>query len=173
LPADMKLKRVCSQFRWATLNDDIGRCLLATFGRPEFASASQAIRLYSTATEPEVDAASRTAPDHRPRGPHFTLGGDPGIDQRGGQTILPSASRSISRSIQTRRVRNGPDQPSIRPEPSRSEPELSRRKALPMRSRERRGPPKRPCHRPMRGGPPRGMGHVLTKSLFFVFSQSP
>ena len=31
----------------------------------------------------------------------------------------------------------------------------SRRKALPTRSCERRGPPKRPCHRPMRDGSPR------------------
>ena len=122
-------------------------------------------------------------PDAAVAGPHIThraaagrhrvVGIAPGhVEQKGRPNDTPSASRSISRSIQTRRVRNGPGGPSIRPEPSRSEPELSRRKALPMRSRERRGPPKRPCHRPMRGGPPRGMGHVLTKSLFFVFSQS-
>jgi hypothetical protein len=56
--------------------------------------------------------------------PHLTLGGDCGIDQRGGRhTPFEIAAVSL-RSIQTRRIRNGPEQPSIRPEPTRSQPEL-------------------------------------------------
>ena len=44
---------------------------------------------------------------------------------KGAAAILPPAIAALSlRSIQTRRVRNGPEQPSIRPEPSRSQPEL-------------------------------------------------
>ena len=47
---------------------------------------------------------------------------------KGAAAILPPASPFyLYRSIQTRRVRNGPEQPSIRPEPSRSEPELGLR----------------------------------------------
>ena len=44
---------------------------------------------------------------------------------KGAAAILPPAIAALSlRSIHTRRVRNGPEQPSIRPEPSRSQPEL-------------------------------------------------
>ena len=56
--------------------------------------------------------------------PHLALGGDCGIDQRGGRhTPFEIAAVSL-RSIQTRRVRNGAEQSSLRPEPPRSQPEL-------------------------------------------------
>jgi hypothetical protein len=55
---------------------------------------------------------------------HISPGGDARIDQ-GGRRDTPSGVPVLSLwSIQTRRVRNGPEQPSIRPEPSRSQPEL-------------------------------------------------
>jgi hypothetical protein len=55
---------------------------------------------------------------------HLALGGDCGIDQRRGRhTSFEIAAVSI-RSIQTRRVRNGAEQSSLRPEPSQSRPEL-------------------------------------------------
>jgi hypothetical protein len=54
----------------------------------------------------------------------FHLGGDAGIDQ-GGRRDTPSSVTVLSlRSVHTRRGRNRPEQPSIRPEPSRSQPEL-------------------------------------------------
>ena len=44
---------------------------------------------------------------------------------KGAAAILPTGVAALSlRSVHTRRVRNGPEQPSIRPEPSRSQPEL-------------------------------------------------
>ena len=56
--------------------------------------------------------------------PHLTLGGDCGIDKRGG-CHTPSGIAALSlRSIQTRRVRNGAEQSSLRPEPSPSQPAL-------------------------------------------------
>ena len=56
--------------------------------------------------------------------PHLTLGGDCGIDQRRGcDTPFEIAAISL-RSTQTRRVRNGAEQSSLRPEPSRSQPEV-------------------------------------------------
>ena len=56
--------------------------------------------------------------------PHLTLGGDCGIDRRG-RRDTPSGIAALSlRSVQTRRVRNGAEQSSLRPEPSRSQPEL-------------------------------------------------
>ena len=56
--------------------------------------------------------------------PHLTLGGDCGIDQRGGRHTPFEIAAASLRSIQTRRVRNRPEQPSIRSKPSRSQPGL-------------------------------------------------
>ena len=54
--------------------------------------------------------------------PHLTLGGDCGIDQRRGcDTPFEIAAISL-RSTQTRKVHDGPEQPSIRSRPSRSQP---------------------------------------------------
>ena len=53
--------------------------------------------------------------------------GEAGIDQMG-RRDTPFGIPVLSLwSVQTRRVRYGPEQPSIRPEPSRSEPELGLR----------------------------------------------
>jgi hypothetical protein len=43
---------------------------------------------------------------------------------KGAAAILPPASPFCLWSIQTQRLRDGPEQPSIRPEPSRSQPDL-------------------------------------------------
>ena len=57
-------------------------------------------------------------------GPHFTLGRDAGIDQGCGRD--PSSDGAVLSlwPIQTRRIRNDPEQPSVRPKPSRSQPDL-------------------------------------------------
>jgi hypothetical protein len=52
------------------------------------------------------------------------VGGDAGIDQRSRRDTSSGVAVLSLRSIQTRRVRNGSEQPSIRQEPSRSQPEL-------------------------------------------------
>jgi hypothetical protein len=55
---------------------------------------------------------------------HFTVGGDAGIVQGGSRDTSSSVTALSLWAIQTRRVRNGPEQPSVRPEPSRSQPDL-------------------------------------------------
>src|ERR1700722_19316807 len=56
--------------------------------------------------------------------PHLTLAGDTRIDERGHRhTPFEIAAVSL-RSIQTRRVRNGAEQPRIRPKSSRSQSEM-------------------------------------------------
>ena len=52
------------------------------------------------------------------------MGGDAGIDQRSRRDTSSGVAVLSLRSIQTRRVRNGSEQPSIRQEPSRSQPNL-------------------------------------------------
>jgi hypothetical protein len=56
--------------------------------------------------------------------PHLALGGDAGIDQRRCRDTLSGVAALSLRSVQTRRLRNRPKQPSLRPEPSRSQPKL-------------------------------------------------
>jgi hypothetical protein len=56
--------------------------------------------------------------------PHLTLGGDTGIDQGGCCDTFSGVAVLSLWSIQTRRLRNGTEQPSVRPEPSRPQSEL-------------------------------------------------
>jgi hypothetical protein len=57
-------------------------------------------------------------------GPYFTLGRDGRIDQRGGSGTFTGVAVLSLWPVQTRRVRNGSEQPGFRPEPSRSQPDL-------------------------------------------------
>jgi hypothetical protein len=56
--------------------------------------------------------------------PHFTLVGDGRIDQGGGRRTSSGVTALSLWPVQTRRVGNGFEQPSVRPEPSRSQPDL-------------------------------------------------
>jgi hypothetical protein len=62
--------------------------------------------------------------DHASHGPHFALGGNDRFDQGGGRDTRSGVAVLSLWSVHTRRVRNGSEQPSIRPEPSGSQPEL-------------------------------------------------
>ena len=57
-------------------------------------------------------------------GPHFTLGRDARIDQGCGRDTSSDGAVLSLWPIQTRRIRNDPEQPSVRPKPSRSQPDL-------------------------------------------------
>jgi hypothetical protein len=60
-------------------------------------------------------------------GPHFTLGRDARIDQGGGRGTFTVVAVLSLWPVQTRRVRNGSEQPGVRPGPSRSQPDLGLR----------------------------------------------
>jgi hypothetical protein len=77
-----------------------------------------------------LDASKSVGRSHRLKGssvstwPNLALGCDDRIDE-GGRRDTPAGIAAVSqRSIQTRRVRNGTEQSSFRPEPSRSQSNL-------------------------------------------------
>jgi hypothetical protein len=56
--------------------------------------------------------------------PHLALKGDGRIDQEGGRVTSSGVTALSLWSVQTQRIHNGPEQPSVRPEPSRSQPNV-------------------------------------------------